>query len=303
MHPFLIDAHTHINFNAYHDDAAEVIRRADGDGVWMLAVGSQMDTSRRAVAYAEQYEHIWAVVGLHPIHLVDTLVDQHEVGEDAEGIAFRTRKEVFDLDAYRALARHPKTVGIGECGMDFYHIPDGLAPQEVRRTQEDTFRQQIALAREEELPLMVHVRDGEGPDASAHEETIRILGDAYGAWDGTQPRGLIHCYSGTWEQAQRYLDRGFNISFTGVITFRPTKKQLAIQEELMRVVRDVPMDRFHVETDCPYLTPDPHRGERNEPAYVRHVAEKVAEQKKLSLNEVARSSVENTERLFKKMLG
>lgn len=294
-HPLLIDAHSHINFSAYKDDAAEVIARAESEGIWMLAVGSQIDTSRRAVEYAERYPHIWAVVGLHPIHLIDSHVDLAEVGEEGkEGIAFRTRAETFDGAAYRALAEHPKTVAIGECGLDRYRISAGGDAQEIFRVQEEVFRQQIHLAQECDLPLMVHVRD-------AHEETIAALGDACGTWSGKQPRGMIHCYSGTWDQAQRYLTLGFNISFTGIITFRPTKKQLPIAEELWRTVREVPMDRFLVETDCPYLTPDPHRGERNEPRYVRHVAERVAELKGRSFEDVAAASVESTYRLFRKM--
>jgi len=294
--PFLIDAHSHISFNAYKDDAAEVIARAESEGIWMLAVGSQIDTSRRAVEYAERFEHIWAVVGLHPIHLVDSHVDLEEVGEEGkEGVAFRTRAETFDPTVYRALAQHPRVVGIGECGLDRYRIPAGHDPQDVFRLQEIALRQQIALAQELDLPLMVHVRD-------AHEETIRILGETYGPWSGGPLRGMIHCYSGTWDQAQRYLTIGFNISFTGVITFTPTKKQLPLMEDLHRTVRGVPMDRFHVETDCPYLSPEPHRGTRNEPRYVRHVAEKIAELKELPLVEVAAASVENTIRLFKKIL-
>lgn len=293
--PLLIDAHSHICFSAYTDDAPEVIARAEAEGIWQLAVGSQIDTSRRAVEYAERYEHIWAVVGLHPIHLADTHVDLEEVGEEGkEGIAFRTRAETFDIVAYRTLAQYPKTVAIGECGLDRYRMPAGHDPQEVFRLQEETFRQQIALAKECTLPLMVHVRD-------AHEETIAVLRDAYGPWDGVQPRGMIHCYSGTWDQAQRYLGIGFNISFTGVITFTPTKKQLPVAEELWRTVREVPLDRFHVETDCPYLTPAPHRGTRNEPRYVRYVAERVAELRGVPFDGIAAASVENTIRLFRKI--
>lgn len=293
--PFLIDAHSHICFSAYRDDAAEVIARAEAEHIWMLAVGSQADTSKRAVEYAERYPHIWAVVGLHPTHLFADEVDWHEVGEEGkEGVAFRTRAEVFDHAAYRALAEHPKTVAIGECGLDRYRLPAGHAPEEVFRVQEEAFRQQIALAQSCDLPLMVHVRD-------AHEETIAVLRDTYGSWSNTQPRGMIHCYSGTWDQAQRYLALGFNISFTGVMTFRPTKKQQPIAEELWRTAREVPLDRCHVETDCPYLTPEPHRGERNEPRYVRHIAERIAELRGLPLETVARASVENTFRLFQKM--
>jgi len=293
--PFLIDAHSHINFSAYKDDAAEVIERAESEDIWMLAVGSQIDTSRRAVEYAERFAHVWAVVGLHPIHLVDDHVDLAEVGEEEkEGIAFRTRTEVFDVAAYRALAQHPKTVAIGECGLDRYRIPAGHDPEEVFRLQETTFRQQIALAQECMLPLMVHVRD-------AHAESLAVLQDAYGPWSGTQPRGMIHCYTGTWDHAQQYLALGFNIGFTGVITFTPTKKQSVLAEELRRTVRGVPLDRFHVETDCPYLAPEPHRGERNEPRYVRHVAEKVAELRGAPLEEIVATSVANTLRLFQKI--
>lgn len=307
--PLLIDAHSHINFSAYRDDAPEVIRRATDDGIWMLAVGSQLATSRRAVDYAEQYEHIWAVVGLHPTHLVRDDIDWQEVGEDAKhGVAYRTSAEVFDPGEYRALAVHPRTVGIGECGMDFYHMPTGRDPVDVRRMQEDTFRAQIALAQSCVLPLMVHVRDGRTEIQStreaetAHEATLRILADSVGTWDGREPRGMIHCYSGTWDQAQRYLGLGFNISFTGVITFTPTRKQLPIAEELWRVVRGVPLDRFHVETDCPYLTPEPHRGKKNEPQFVRHVAERIALLRGMPFEAVASSSVSNTLRLFQKIV-
>lgn len=298
--PFLIDAHSHICFSAYRDDAADVIARAEAAGVWMLAVGSQIDTSRRAVEYAEQYPHIWAVVGLHPIHLVDGYVDEQEVGGEGERILFRTRKETFDPAAYRAFARHPKVVAIGECGLDYYRMPSpSRSPSkegggETKRLQEETFRQHIALAQELNLPLMVHVRD-------AHDETIQILADTRNGWRLDPPLGTIHCYSGTWAQAERYLALGFNISFTGVITFKPTKRQLPIAEELWRIVRGVPMDRFHVETDCPYLTPEPHRGERNEPCHVIHVAEKIAELKGIAIEEVAAASTENTLRLFRRI--
>lgn len=307
--PFLIDAHSHINFSAYKDDADAVIARAEAEGIWQIAVGSQLDTSRRAVEYAERYEHVWTVVGLHPIHLVGADVDFAEVGEEGkEGIAFRTHAEAFDAAAYRALFRRPKVVGIGECGLDFYRLGGGEGGggsdvEAIRHLQEDAFRQQIALAREFDLPLMVHVRDGAtGNNANAHEATIAILRDTYGPWSGTQPRGLIHCYGGTWDQAQRYLALGFNIGFTGVITFRPTKKQFFLAKELVSVVCGVPLNRFHVETDCPYLAPEPHRGTRNEPRYVRHVAEKIAELRGMSLEEVARVTTENTMRLFRGMV-
>lgn len=301
IEPLLIDAHSHINFRAFRDDADVVIARAEAEHIWMTAVGSQIDTSRRAVEYAEKYPHIWAVVGLHPLHLVEMHLDLDEVGGGGASIGFQTRAEVFDPAAYCALAEHPKTVAIGECGLDWHRMPDGHDPIEVRRYQEDVFRQQITLAQEQNLPLMIHVRDGVGLDARANDAVIRILADMQSGWRMDPPFGVTHCYAGTWAQAQRYLELGYDISFTGIVTFRPTKKQLPLAEELRRVVRGIPLDRFHVETDAPYLAPEPHRGERNEPSYVRYVAEAIAELQELPFEEIARASVANTLRLFRKM--
>jgi TatD DNase family protein len=300
------DAHAHINFQAYKDDAPEVIRRAYDAGVAMLVVGSQIDTSRRAVSYAETYPSLWAVVGLHPIHLVDTYVDLQEVGEEGtEGVAFHTRSETFNDQAYRELAQHPRTVGIGECGIDYYRIPERENASEVREKQLSVFRSQITLAQDLALPLMVHVRNGDPEEDSgvwaAHEDTINVLATMYEPWDRVRPRGMIHCYSGTWEQSERYLNLGFNLSFTGVITFVPSKRWRDATAALWESVRRVPMDRFHVETDSPYLTPAPHRGKQNEPQFVRHVAEKVAELRGVSVEEVARATTENTLQLFHKI--
>lgn len=297
--PRLIDAHSHINFSAYRDDADVVIQRAEAERIWMTAVGSQIDTSQRAVEYAEKYPHIWAIVGLHPLHLIESHVDADESTDPSMG--FKTRAEIFSPTAYRALAEHPKTVAIGECGFDWHRMPDGHDPVKVRQQQEDVFRQQITLAQEQNLPLMIHIRNGSGPDAQANEAVARILTDAQSGWQMDPPFGVLHCYAGTWTQAQRYLGLGYDISFTGIVTFRPTKKQLPLAEELRRVVRGVPLDRFHIETDAPYLAPEPHRGERNEPSFVRHIAEAIAELRGLSFDEVARASVANTLRLFRKM--
>ncbi|MFH1430626.1 MAG: TatD family hydrolase [Candidatus Uhrbacteria bacterium] len=305
MAPFLIDTHCHVNFSAYKDDSEDVIGRAAAQGIAMNAVGSQRDTSRRAVSFAEQYENIWAIVGLHPIHLIDSEVDREEIGEEGEGIAFRTRAEVFEPEVYRELAQHAKTVAIGECGLDWFHIPDGHDPQVVMRQQEEVFRAQIALAQEVGLPLMVHVRDA-NPDAgpqriSALDAVLRILEDVQHGWSMDPPYGVLHCYAGTWEQAERFFALGYDISFTGIITFRPTRKHREATERLLDVVGRVPSDRYLVETDAPYLSPDPHRGERNEPSYVRHVAECVAALRGETLEVVARQSTENALRLFRKM--
>lgn len=279
----LIDAHSHINFNAYKDDAEEVIARADSQGIAMLAVGSQRTTSERAVEYAEKHGRIWAVVGLHPTHLFDQQIDDDE-------ISYKSRNEIFDPSFYRSLARRSnKVVAIGECGLDYYRMPPNVPPEEVKAKQAATFRQQVDLAVEIGLPVMVHCRDAHGDLAAILEE--------YAA-DDKKVRGDIHCFTGTWAEAQRYLNLGFYISFTGVITYAPNKAQKALGETLQDVVKNVPLERLLVETDAPYLAPAPFRGKRNEPAYVQYVAECVGALKGISPAEVERQTRKNTCELF-----
>lgn len=278
-----IDAHSHINFNAYKDDAEEVIARAMADGTGMLAVGSQITTSERAVEYAERHDGIWAVVGLHPTHLHEHVVDEQEVH-------YTSRNETFDADAYRALVRRsPKTVGIGECGLDYFRLPDGADHDSIKRKQHETFRQHLDLAHELGLPVMIHCRD-------AHDDVARILED-YGA-AGRPMRGDIHCFTGTREEAERYLALGFFISFTGIVTFPPRASEKGSGRTLADVAKSVPLERMLIETDAPYLAPVPHRGQRNEPAYVKHVGEFIATLKGVDAEAVDRQTLENTKRLF-----
>jgi len=157
----LIDTHSHINFNAYRDDADDVIGRALDSDVSMFAVGSQITTSERAVEYAKRYDDIWAVIGLHPIHLFEQEVDEDE-------IKFKSREEAFDAARYRALARSSdKVVAIGECGLDYYRIPDGIDESIFKNVQKNAFRAQIDLALELDLPIMVHCRDAHDDSAAA----------------------------------------------------------------------------------------------------------------------------------------
>lgn len=277
-----IDAHAHVNFNVYKDDAEEVIRRANDDGTGMLVVGSQFSTSERAIDYADAHEGMWAVVGLHPSHLFSLHVDESEVPYD-------TREETFDADAYRALvARSKKVVAIGECGLDFYRMPEGLDRTVARERQEAGFRAQLDLAHELHLPVMIHCRD-------AHRELATILEEFHAA---KKPiRGNIHCFTGTLEDAERYLNLGFYVSFTGIVTFPPKAADKG-KETLADVARHVPLDRLLIETDAPYLAPLPHRGKRNEPSYVRHVSEFIAGLKNLPPEEVDAVTLANTKKLF-----
>jgi TatD DNase family protein len=279
--PKLIDIHSHINFNAFKDDGKEIIQRTLDGGVWTILVGSQIDTSERAVWYAEQYEKgIYAAVGLHPIHLVEAYFDVNEV----QNFAFTTRHEVFDYDRYKKIAEHPKTVAIGECGLDYFRVPNLATrpPSEMdewKIRQKDTFRQQVALAREVKKPLMIHCRN-------AYEDLIQILKEENGEDIG----GDIHFFAGTWDIAKQFLDLNFNLSFTGVLTFT---------HDYDEVVEKAPLECLMVETDAPYVAPVPHRGKRNEPLYVEYTAKRIAEIKKLPEDRVFRQLVENTRRVFR----
>ena len=275
--PKLVDIHSHLNFNAFKDDADEVIRRTLEGGAWTILVGSQIDTSRRAISYAEKYpEGIYAAVGLHPIHLVEMEVDKDEI-DAGEGVSgFHTRKEEFDYDIYKKLAEHQKVVAIGECGLDYYR---GRNDEWIKKKQAEVFRKQVMLARDVKKPLMIHCRN-------AYEDLLTILRDEKAGEIG----GDIHFFSGPWEIAKQFLDLGFYLSFTGVITFA---------RDYDEVIKKAPMDRIMIETDAPYVSPVPYRGKRNEPLYVRATAERIAELKELPFDEVAAATTKNALRLFR----
>ncbi len=271
----LIDIHAHVNFNAFKDDGTEVIKRAHDASIGMILVGSQRDTSERAVEMASSYEDgVWAAVGLHPIHLTEFHVDAKEIGA-ANVPGFTTRVEAFDESIYRALGEQTCVVAIGECGLDYYRVEQSPERKEL---QHDVFARHIALARELKKPLIVHCRE-------AYRDLLSILKGEGGADVG----GTIHFFAGDWETAKQFLDLGFHLSFTGVITFA---------NQYDEVVRKMPLGRLMVETDAPYVSPVPYRGKRNEPAYVKEVARRVAEIRGISYEEVARATTENATKLF-----
>ncbi|MBI4133808.1 MAG: TatD family hydrolase [Candidatus Terrybacteria bacterium] len=278
----LVDIHAHVQFSAFREDADEVIRRAIEAGVKMIAPSSEIRTARRAIDYAEKYpDDIWAAVGLHPIHLKAVRFDGG--GEDSP--AFETYGARYDEAEWRPLAEHPRTVALGEVGLDY--VDRLLVSEEDRALQEATYRQQLDLALELKKPVIQHCRSGPvaGKPRDAHDDALAILAD----YIPRGLRGVAHCYSGTLEQARRYLELGFSLSFTGLITYN------AAWDE---VIREAPLEHVMVETDIPYMTPVPHRGKRNEPTYVRYVAEHIAGLKGVSAEEVAAQTTENAKRLF-----
>lgn len=275
----MIDTHCHIQFNAYKDDAETVIKKCQDAGMILNVVGSQQSTSARAVEYAEKYENIFATIGVHPVHLFPTFVDEAESG-------FQSRQETFDYEYYKTLAQNKKVVAIGECGLELFHLPEGFTKEEVLVKQSETFLLQYKLAQEMNLAMVIHVRD-------AHDQMLELL--------KTLPhpiRGTIHCYTGDWQHAQEYLAMGFYLGFTGVITFPPKKSNPQIQLDLLEVVKNIPLDRMVVETDAPYLAPNAYRGKRCEPWMVFEVAKKIAEVKNLAIEDVDRITTENAKKLF-----
>jgi TatD DNase family protein len=266
----VIDTHAHLDSSAFDGDRDEVIRRAREAGVvHIINPGTGVSASQAAIALAEASPVIYAAVGIHP--------------HDTETFTEATAEKL------RVLAAHPRVVAIGEIGLDFYR---DYSPRDA---QEEAFRVQLALAGRLDKPVIVH-------DREAHTEVLEALGQ----WSATSarpnrehhtagdhvPDGVLHCFSGTLDMALEAIDLGFYIGIDGPVTFRRASR-------LRALVRELPLDSLVIETDCPYLTPEPFRGRRNEPAHVCLVAQAVAEAKGLSFEEVATTTTANALRLFR----
>jgi len=273
----MIDTHAHINFRAYKDDYVEVTKRALNNNIAIINVGSQYSTSERAAKLAEEFENVYAAIGLHPFHLfaqsVAEQVDENELFE------VTSRPEEFDYKKYLELAKtSKKVVAIGECGPDFHY--DGANTSEAREKQLEVFNQQIDLANELDLPMIIHCREG-------YDELIAELKN-----HPLKKGGVSHCFGGNILQAKQLLEMGYYLGFTGVVTFKNRV------EELHEIVRMMPHDRMLSETDCPYLAPVPFRGKRNEPAYVEYVVKKLADLKGKTFFEMEKILDDNAKRLF-----
>ncbi|MCP9469390.1 MAG: TatD family hydrolase [Nitrospira sp.] len=251
------DTHTHLDDVRYDSDRDAVMARAREAGVEaFVTIGCDLSSSRAAVALADQYDSVYAAIGVHP----------HEVRHIADGW----------YDELLRLARHKKVVAYGEIGLDYHY--NHSSPKEQR----DRFREQVQLARELKLPVIIHTRE-------AQEDTIAILREERASEVG----GVFHCFSGDAWLAKDALDLGFYLSFSGIVTFQNAAM-------LREIAKTVPLDRLLIETDCPYLAPVPYRGKRNEPAYLAHVADKLAAiHGTLSPTDIGFRTTENAKRLFK----
>ena len=272
----LIDSHSHLNFKQFEKDKDEVIKRALDNDIRLIIVGSQYSTSQRAIEIANEHENmVYAAVGLHPIHLIDQIYTDII---DNEQIEFRTRAEIFDKEKYRILAQDKKVVAFGETGFDFYHLADH-DKSEILVKQKETLFKHLSLVNELHKPVILHCRD-------AYVELIDFLKQ-----QKIKVNGVIHCFGGTLAQAQEFLHMGFYLGFTGIITFKNAKV-------LQAIVKEIPLDKILVETDCPYLSPEPFRGKRNEPLYVQYIAKKIAEIKEISYDKACEQTSLNAKKLF-----
>ena len=278
MKPRYIDIHSHVNFKAFDEDRAEVIKRALDNDTVVINVGTQLDTSRAAVELAEKYEEgVYAIIGLHPVHTSASYHDEKELGEG--GKEFTSRGEVFDKEAYRELLKNPKVLGIGECGLDYYRLDADSIEK-----QKKAFIEQIELSNEFNKPLMLHIRNN--PKDNTHDAYADAL-DLLKKY--AKVKGDVHFFAGNLAVAQSFVDFGFTISFTGVLTFT---------HDYDEVVKNIPLDMIMTETDSPYITPVPHRGKRNEPLHVQEVVKAIARIKNLPEDEVAAQILSNAKRVF-----
>jgi TatD DNase family protein len=280
------DSHAHVHFKAFECETEEVIRRAREADVLIVTVGTQRDTSLKAVEVARTHDGVWATVGLHPNHTTEQeFIDPNEIEALSK---IKTRAEIFDGNFYRELASDSKCVGIGECGLDFHDIPSVANRNDVIDKQLDALWKQIELATELSKPLVVHCRDAYSEQAKVLEDAIRN--------GKLAARGVMHCFGGTVADAERFVELGFMIGFTGVVTFPPRKNET--KNLTAEVAKIVPLDKLLIETDAPYLAPVPMRGQKNEPSFVRHIAEFLSGLRGESLSEFAFATTQNAKRLF-----
>lgn len=259
----LIDTHCHIQFSQYDADRDDVIAQAQRNHVGMIIVGCDYASSVEALRLAKHIgESASTAVGQHP----------------------NDSMEPFDYARFLELAKSSsKVVAIGETGLDWYRLPEGMDAETEKERQKNLFDRHITLAKELAKPLIIHSRD-------AHAELIGILNDSYGPWkEGDRERGVLHCFTGTLEHAHEYLKLGFLISFTGIITFA---------RQYDEIVREIPLEKLLIETDAPFLAPVPFRGKRNVPLYVEYVAKHIAELKHINFEVVAIQTTDNARRLF-----
>ncbi len=281
MPPCLIDTHAHLHFPAYDADREAVLGRLRAKNMGVITIGTSLENSARGVEFANTWADVWATVGLHPSHVTSAHLDEQEGSVHEHDV---------DPVKLKALVRSsPKVVAIGEVGLDFYRLDAHPEPEAAKLEQERVFRVQLAVARELDLPIVIHCREG----LACLTEIVQEM------WStGWKPRAVVHSFTGTWEEARPLVDLGLMIAVNGIATFSLRKGEDP-ENAVDRTIERIPFDQLLLETDAPYLAPAPYRGKRNEPAYVEEVAKHVARVRQTSLKNVARVTTENALQAFR----
>lgn len=273
--PEYIDTHAHLDFDDYKEDFDEVIQRTIDNNVAVITIGTNLEKSKKALEIAEKYDHVWAVIGFHPLYTDESKTE--------------------DFKEFEKMLKHPKCVGVGECGLDYSDNPNNpTTPEASKDKQKEFFIRQIALAIENDKPLVIHCREAQNQTESnsdgtgqAWDDTLEILK----VYKETSPELKVnfHFFNQDQKRADEILDSGFQYSFTGIITF---------VKDLEELVKNSPIDKIMSETDAPFVAPKSKRGQRNEPSYVIEIVEKVAELKGLEIEDVKKQLLKNAEEFF-----
>ena len=287
------DTHAHVNFSAYKDDGEEVLKRALDNGVFVVNIGSQYSTSKRAVEYAHKFETgVWAAVGVHPVHLKKGSFT-HRDPDELEEVEIQTSGEVFEYGKYLELAKDEKVVAIGEVGLDYHHFDpprvdersssrveagEGDDVAALIKKQKEVLIEAIRLANEVRKPVMLHCWD-------AYDDLLEILQN-----HPVEKKGVVHSFIGSHKTAKKFIELGYKIGLNGIATYG---------ESYDKLIREIGLENILWETDCPYLTPRPlEKGIRNEPLFVKNVAQKIADVKSVSIEEVGKITTENAKKIF-----
>lgn len=265
-----IDIHSHLGFEDYGGDQAEVIKRMTENGVGTIAVGADLATSKEALRAATENDNVWACIGQHPTHNMTEIKIHH-----GESTKVNHGSLGFDEKEFEKLIKNPKVVAVGECGLEYYKLTGEV--EKIKEKQKTDFIKQIEFAIKYDKPLMLHIRD-------AFDDAYEILRVYKG-----KVRGNLHFFTGKLEQAQKFIDLGFTISFTGLITYI---------HDFDKIIKNVPLECLQAETDAPYVSPVPHRGERNEPSYVIEIYKKIAEIRSEDPELVRNQLLQNAKKVF-----
>ena len=294
------DIHSHLNFSDFNEDREEVIKKMSDEGMGAISVGIDLETSKEVVDLADKYDNIFATIGLHP-----TKTSSGGFGPSSGGFGPSSggfgpssggfgpssggfgpdARESFNKKNYKELVKNKKVVAIGECGLDYYRIKNNKS--EIKNTQKENLERQIQFALENDLPLMLHFRPSV-KTMDAYMDGLDIL-NSYAKNHGEKLRGNTHFFAGDLDTAGKFLNIGFTLSFTGVITFADNYDE---------IIKYTPLDMLMSETDCPFVAPFPFRGKRCEPLYIKEIVKRISEIKSIEYEKVEKTLVDNAFKIF-----